>query len=305
MRSLRRPGPARLLTTVATLALLAGALGGCGVETLRFATPPATPASSTTTALPRPDLTGVELGKVSGRTTTTMATIGPGGATLSGRVLGPQGPVAGATVEADRFAGSSEASRQVPTAADGTWTIPAILGGRYRVRAWQAPTLAMTTPQIFFLGGTQAMAIDLQVQAFTGQNLLSAANPVATLVGGDINVVVAVRNQAVDSNGIVSYRPASGVAVGLASTGNVGINANPVSTDSSGDAAFTLICLSAGTSTVTATSAGGGATTLPTITCETSYVPPPTATTVPPSTTAPATTTTVPGSTTSTSRRGP
>jgi hypothetical protein len=303
--SLHRREPGRLLATFTTLAVLVGVLGGCGVETLGFATPPATPASSTTTALPRPDLTGVELGKVSGRTTTTMATIGPGGAALSGRVLGPQGPVAGATVEAVRFAGSSEASRQVATAADGTWTIPAVLGGRYRLRAWQAPALAMATPQIFFLGGTQAMAIDLQVQAFTGENLLSAANPVATLVGDSINVVVAVRNQAVDADGIVSYRPAPGVPVALASTGNLGINANPVSTDSSGNAGFTLTCLSAGTSTVTGTSPGGGATTLPTLTCETASVPLPTPTTVPPSTTAPATTTTVPRSTTSTTRRGP
>ena len=118
----------------------------------------------------------------------------------------------GATVEADRFVGSSEASRQVSTAADGSWTIPAILGGRYRVRAWQSPSLAMTTPQIFFLGGTQAMAIDLQVQAFTGQAISSAANPTSTAVGDDINVVVAVSTQSVNASGIVSYQPAAGRA---------------------------------------------------------------------------------------------
>ena len=153
-------------------------LGGCGVETLHVCPPPATPAPATTTTTPlSPDLTGVDLGKVSGRTTTTTVGIGPGGATLSGTVLGPQGPVPGATVEADRFVGSSEASKQVSTAADGSWTIPAILGGRYRVRAWQSPSLAMTTPQIFFLGGTQVMAIDLQVQAFTGQAISVCRQP--------------------------------------------------------------------------------------------------------------------------------
>ena len=221
---------------------------------------------------------------MSGRTTTTTASIGPGGATLSGTVLGPQGPVPGATVEADRFAGSSEASKQVSTAADGSWTIPAILGGRYRVRAWQSPALAMTTPQIFFLGGTQAMAIDLQVQAFTGQAISSAANPTSTAVGDNINVVVAVSTQSVNASGIVSYQPASGVQVSLNGGANVGVSTNPAVTDSNGDASFSLSCLSAGSSTLTGTTSSGSATTLPTITCNTPYTAPATTTTLPTST---------------------
>lgn len=290
---------------IVALAAVVTALGGCGVETLRFATPPATPPSSTTSTTLSPDLTGVDLGTVTGRTTTTTAIIGPGGATLSGTVLGPQGPVAGATVEADRFVGSSEATRQASTAADGSWTIPAILGGRYRVRAWQTPSLAMTTPQIFFLGGTQTMSVNLQLQAFTGQTVSSAANPVSTLVGDNIDVIVAVNNQSVDTAGIVSFEPASGVQVGLNGGANVGISASPAATDSNGDASFTLTCLSAGSTTVTGTTSTGSATTLPTITCSVPFTPPPTTTTLPPNTTTPSTpTTTTPGPTT-TIRPGP
>lgn len=288
---------------VVTLVALVAVLGGCGVETLRFATPPATPPPATTTTTLSPDLTGVDLGKVSGRTTTTTVSIGPGGATLSGTVLGPQGPVPGATVEADRFVGSSEASRQVSTAADGSWTIPAILGGRYRVRAWQSPTLAMTTPQIFFLGGTQTMAIDLQVQPFTGQAVSSAANPVSTGVGDNVNVVVAVSNQSVNTSGIVSYQPDSGVQVSLNGGANLGVSANPAVTDSNGDASFLVTCLSAGSSTVTGTTSSGSATTLPTITCSNLVTAPATTTTLPTTTTT-TRPSTVPG-TTSTTKKGP
>ncbi len=287
LRSRRRPGLA-----IAALATLVAVLGGCGVDSFTFATPPATPPSSTTSTTLSPDFTGVDVSKVSGRTTTTIARIGPGGATLSGTVLGPQGPVAGATVEADRFVASSEASRMVSTAADGSWTIPAILGGRYRVRAWQSPTLAMTTPQIFFLGGTQTMSIGLQVQAFTGQALSSAANPSATSVGNNIGVVVAVTNQSVNTNGIVSYRPASGVPVGLNGGANLGISTNSAVTDGNGDASFTLTCLSPGSSTVTGTTSGGSSTTLPTITCYSAYTPPTPTTTVAPSTTSSSSSTT-------------
>lgn len=294
----RRPG-----ALIATLAILVALVGGCGVENLSFATPPATPPSSTTTSTLSPDLTGVALGKVSGRTTSTTVSIGPGGATLSGTVLGPQGPVAGATVEADRFVGASAASARVSTAADGSWTIPAILGGRYRVRAWQSPSLALTSPQIFFLGGTQTMSIDLQVQAFTGQAVSSAANPVSTAVGDNIDVVVAVLDQSVSTDGIVSYQPASGVLVSLNSGTNLGVSASPAATDSNGDVTFTLTCLSSGSSTVTGTTSSGSSSTLPTISCYSVFTAPTTTTTVPSTTTSsPSSTTTPPGPTTSTPR---
>ncbi|MDQ6840261.1 MAG: carboxypeptidase-like regulatory domain-containing protein [Actinomycetota bacterium] len=297
MRSrLRGPRPSLLIVTLAATVTL---LAGCGVESLAFSTPPATPPSSTTSTTFAPDLTGAALGAVSGRTTTTTPTIGPGGATLSGTVLGPQGPVGGATVEADRFVGSANATKRVTTAADGSWTIPAILGGRYRVRAWQSPTLALTTPQIFFLGGTQAMTVDLQVQAYTGQALSSAVNPTSASVGGTIDAVVDVSNQSVGTDGIVNYQPVPRVSVNLNGAANVGISSNPAVTDSRGKAIFVLSCLSPGTSTPTGTTTSGGSTTLASITCFSSFTAPPTPPTTsitPPSSSTSTTTTSVPSS---------
>src|SRR3954468_15484125 len=84
-----------------------------------------------------PDLTGVGLAAVAGRTTTTSIPLGPGGATLNGTVTGPDGPVPSATVHIERLVGDASGSADVATQPDGTWTAPGLLGGRYRVRAWR------------------------------------------------------------------------------------------------------------------------------------------------------------------------
>lgn len=282
-------------------AALVVVLGACGVTSLHFATPPATPPSSTTSTTTSPDLTGIAQNKVSGRTTTTTVAIGPGKATLTGTVVGPQGPVGGATVEADRIVGFSVATKRAITAADGSWSLPSILGGRYRVRAWQTPSLAMTDPQIFFLGGNQSMPVGLQVQSFAGQTATSAGNPQSAGVGGTITVVVAVSSQSVDDNGVVSYRPAPGVSVELTGSGNVSFGADPVTTDGSGNANFTVTCLTAGSAGVTGTTAGGASTALSSLQCTTPFIPFPTAPTTSP-TTSPSTS--VPGSSTTTTPAG-
>ena len=135
-------------------ALLAGGLAGCGVQTLSYPTPPATAHAVVTAGPTLPDepSRAVAEGAVPGATTSTVPRIGPGAATLNGTVIGPEGPVGGATVEADRLVGDQVAATQTTTAADGSWSISSILGGRYRIRAWQQPSLAVTTPQILFLG---------------------------------------------------------------------------------------------------------------------------------------------------------
>ena len=117
-----------------------------------------------------------------GETTTSIA-IGPGRATLNGTVVGPNGPVGGADVHVERLVGSLVAQEDVPTQADGTWSLPGVLGGRYRVRAWRAPDLALTTPQIFFLNGTDTRSLTLQLQQFNTGTLTAAIAPDPPIVG--------------------------------------------------------------------------------------------------------------------------
>lgn len=260
------------MAVAAALVLFAA---GCGVEHLSFATPPDTPPSSTTSTTLAPDLTGVAQRGVAGATTTTSVAIGPGAATLNGTVLGPQGPVPGATIEADRIVGSNQAAVEVTAGPDGGWAIPRILGGRYRVRAWQTPTLDLTTPEIFFLGGSQTMSVNLQLSAYTGQQATVAVNPTSAFVGGSVNAVVSVTSQSVDSRGIVTNQPAANVSVSLLADSAVTVSASPQLTGSGGQATFTLTCASAGDASVSATTIGGATTPAGGVACYNVYVPPP------------------------------
>ena len=46
-------------------------------------------------------------------------------------------------------------------------------GGRYRVRAWQQPSLAVTAPQIFYLGGTESYAfLSMKLQIINSDFIL-------------------------------------------------------------------------------------------------------------------------------------
>lgn len=297
-----RPFGGRAPARVAGIASVVALVAGCGVQTLSFATPPDTPPSSTTSTTLPPDLTGVSQRGVSGDTTTTQVAIGPGQASLNGTVLGPHGPVAGATVSAERIVGSSEATVEVTTGPDGGWTIPRILGGRYRVRAWQAPTLDLTTPQIFFLGGNQAMPVNLQLTAYTGQQASSAVDPTAAYVGNAINVVVSVANQAVDPQGIVTYQPAGGVTVQLSADAGVAISADPQTTGSDGEALFQLTCVTPGSVGLSATTNAGATTPVNGLTCDSPFVPPVTSPTTTPSSSSSSSSLPGPPSSTTTSR---
>ena len=63
-------------------------------------------------------------------------------------------PVGTVSVLVPEFANLSDpdvpqvASVDATSQPDGRWTIPGILGGRYRLRAWRAPDMALTVPQI-------------------------------------------------------------------------------------------------------------------------------------------------------------
>jgi hypothetical protein len=273
------------------------ALAGCsGVDSFEFATPPDTTVPPTTSTTLPPDFTGAIETTVPGSTTDPALSLQPGKAALSGTVVGPTGPVGGASVEVDRFVGSRSADVRVTAGPDGAWSVPGIKGGRYRVRAWQAPTLAMTSPQVLFLGGTENRQVPLTLTAYGSQDVTASVNPQSAPVGEGIAVEVSVQSQSVDDQGFVSYQPAPGVSVQLAASGGaVQAAANPVTTDAGGLATFTLSCVADGSVTGTVTTATGGSASLPTLGCYTLAAPTPIVAPPPPSTTS----TTTPGAPTS------
>lgn len=234
----------RPLAPFAVFGLLLLLLGACtSGELVSIPDPPAIPATTTTTVV---DYSKVELAGVPGRTTTTVA-IGPGGATLNGSVVGPDGPVEGAVVRAERLVGDAVVGADALTQADGTWIVPEVLGGRYRVRAWRVPDLAIVTPEIFFLDSTATKTVNLALTRYQGLAATGAIAPDPPLVDVPANIAVQVTERTVDDQGVVRGVPRGGVNVELFGSGDWQLqSANPAVADVGGVARFRLVCRRAG-----------------------------------------------------------
>lgn len=281
----------------AVLGAVAVAAAGCsaGVENLSFPNPPPVTAGQpqTSTATLPPGLASTAEAPVDGATTTTAPAVGPGPATLNGTVLGPGGPVGGAVVEADRLVGDAVAVAHTTTAADGSWSLRNILGGRYRVRAWHGPNLDLPSPQIIFLAAGQPQSLTLQLSAYPGPQVSSAVNPANPVAGQPVNLVVQVTNPTVGSDGVLTYQPVGATPVALVDGPGWRVKgANQAPTDANGRALFSLVCTTPGPDPLSAQVGAGNPTPLQMPDC-TAPPPPPVATT-PPASPGPTTSTTCP-----------
>lgn len=207
---------------------------------------------STTTTVPEPDLTGAPLAGVQG-TTTTIVAIGPGPLTIVGRVEGPDGPVADATVQLERLVGDGSAFVVVPTAPDGTWNVADVLGGRYRVRAWRRPDLAVARTQVVFLESGPQRAVELRLERVGGVRVDSVMAPDPPQVDELTNLKVRVAEKSVDEVGVVRDVPRPGVLVELAGTGEWNVSSsNPLVTGDDGSVTFRVTCREDGAQPLTA-----------------------------------------------------
>jgi len=245
-----------VLAAAAAVAVLVS--GACtsgrpdGIPRLHRTTTATAPGEApTTTAV---DASGLKLASVPGRTTTTMR-IEPGEATITGMVTGPQGPVGGAVVHAERLVGEAVATKDVVSNADGTYAVANVLGGRYRVRAYQPSpaNLAQTTPALLFVGARESKLLNLQIDLFSGLSLSFALAPSQLVVGQSANLVVQVTNQSVDAKGVVSGLgiPAAKVQM-VPGDGLVVDTVNPGLTDGAGRAAFGVHCATVGSPAMSA-----------------------------------------------------
>src|SRR5205085_7477933 len=116
---------------------------------------------------------GVALPPVPGRTTTSVDN-GPGKARLVGNVVGPEGGVPGATVHVERLVGDTVLATDVASNLDGTWQVNGVKGGRYRVRGWRAPDLALVGPVVFFLNGDETRTISLALGRYGGNGVAAS-----------------------------------------------------------------------------------------------------------------------------------
>lgn len=274
-------------TRVVTALVAAAALGLTACASSSIPTLPAAPttvAGIPTTTVPEGSEAYLE--PVAGVTTSTTTNFGPGGTSaFKGVVDGPNGAIAGAVVEVERITSTSSppAVDDVTTAADGTWTLSGILGGAYQLRAWKAPTLALTTPVGVFLAAGETRQIQLQVQQYNGVVVTSSMAPDPPLIGQPDNLVVQVANTTVDSNGVVRSVPLAAATVELSGSDEWQVaTADPATTGNNGQVEFQLVCQSSGSQPLEVTVDGGSPQALDQIDpCE----PPPTTTTT--STTSP------------------
>ncbi|MEO7836422.1 MAG: carboxypeptidase-like regulatory domain-containing protein [Acidimicrobiales bacterium] len=282
--------------TVVALVTLSGCMTNRGATVEPLPPPPSTAAPASTTV--PPDFSAVALPRARGASTTTTIALGPGKATLKGTVSAPEGPVTGALVRVERLLNDKVATMDVATQADGTWTLPDIKGGAYRVRAWKVPDLALVQPALFFLGATNTFGLDLKLERYAGPFPTSAVAPNPPLLGAPTNLVVQLDQRSVDDRGFVVAVPLAGVGVQLASTtgGWLVASANPAVTDSNGRARWVLRCGAIGAQPLSVTLTGATSPLpLAVPACTEIPVPAPTGS-IPPSTTV------GPGSTTSTTR---
>lgn len=172
-------------------------------------TPPPDPTDTTAVI----DWSGVALAGVAGSTTTSIVETGT--ASIVGEVKGPSGPVVGATVRIERLVAGREIRNDIVTGPDGRYLLTGVPGGRYRLRAFLAPTLAQTSPEVRFLTDATEHTIDLEVQRHAGIVVRADAAPKPPLKGQAVNLVATVSNRVVTADGIVRTSPVAGLTVEL------------------------------------------------------------------------------------------
>lgn len=200
------------------LAVLLGAttlLGLASCSDDEDAEPAPDPRVTTSTAIV--DRSGIALAPVAGETTTTIRE--KGSARLVGTVRGPSGPAAGATVRIERFVAGREIRNDVVTGPDGRFALEGVPGGRYRVRAFQPPTLAQVDSEIRFLADGAEHEFDLVMEEHSGLVVLASSAPEPAQVGLPVNLVVQVTQRQVDADGVIRTSPVTGVRLELTGLG--------------------------------------------------------------------------------------
>lgn len=177
------------------------------------------PAPTTDPTVPTTvvDRSGIALAGVRGTTTSTIREVGR--TTISGRVQGPSGLVPGATVRIERLVAGREVRTDVLTGPDGRFTVGSLPGGRYRVRAFLAPSLAQTKPEVRFLADGKEHDFDLTVEQHGGLIVRADVAPEPPVLDGPVNLVALVATRSVGTDGVVRATPVVGASVELVGLG--------------------------------------------------------------------------------------
>lgn len=239
------------------LTMVAAACSGSEPSTAPDVTvPPTTLAATTTTRPPATASTTSTVRTSTSTTRTTVATItiGPGEAFIGGSVVGPAGPVDGATVRIERVVGSAVAAAEVQTAGGGAWRLDSVLGGAYRIRAFRSPDLSQSTVETFFLAATERKTVELRLSRTDGERITAVINPSPPRLNQPALLTVQVGFGQTDGQGRPSVIPRPGVLLQLSpGPGQVLESSAQVQTDASGSASWRLRCVAEGPNPVSLT----------------------------------------------------
>jgi hypothetical protein len=248
--------------TVASVAVLAVLAAACSGDTPSAAPDPTVAATTTTTVPPTtavapattvaPTTTSTTVRPTT--TLTTLLAMGPGEASLAGTVFGPAGAVDGAIVRVERLVGRNVASQDVTTSGGGSWGLPLVLGGSYRVRAFRPPDFASSPTEAFFLAATERRIVDLRMPAAGGDSITATVNPNPPRVDQGAILTIQVGVGRVDDQGRPAITPRPGVPLALVPAAGIGLDGTPQAlTDVNGSAAWRIRCLAEGADTFTLT----------------------------------------------------
>lgn len=206
-------------------------------------------------------------------------TIHGGDASLSGTLSGPDGPVERGRVRLERFVGEATAVLEVATNGEGRWNAKGILGGRYRVRGWRMPDLAMNSSTVLFLGADETRAVDLAAAVQGGVDVQADLLTAVPTIDVAVTVSALITRHQVDGDGIVQGVPLAGTVATISGPAGWDIPAPQATVDGAGEATWSVTCQTTRPADLVI-SAGGGSARLTVAACNRPS-PPTTAVTTP------------------------
>ena len=260
---------------VGSSVVLASSLTSCSRKIV--VTQPMVPTTfalaATSSSIKLTDRSKESLAPIANSIPTTSIVFGPGNASITGIVRGPDGPVPGATVEIERLLDGQSATVQVLTDRTGRYSLQKTLLGRIRIRAWRAPDLALITEKALFTKGAETF--DVEMSSYKRSDLQWAVAPSPLVVGRAATVIVQLSERYVNELGRVAVQPVTGVGVSLLQQGVVQVaSLEERISDEKGRVSFRLACNEPGPSTIIARLAIGGEASLNLPTCEIVTIPP-------------------------------
>lgn len=166
-----------------------------------------------------------------------------GTASLSGVVLGPDGPVPGASVEIQRHTAVGVAFRTVAADDAGSWRASGLLGGRYRVRAWLPGVLAMGSSEVAFLAGGESKEFEFLLWGIDPSPSLELVKNDEVYLGVPATIAVVLTRPVIDDRGVVVTTPIAGSPIIVSASQNMSVLSEPTQlTDADGVARFAIVC---------------------------------------------------------------